>query len=102
MQITIRLFATLRQLAGWKEQTLEVPEDSTVADALAEIDRRFPQLTVANRTIYVAVNQEYARGEQLLQEGDEVAIFPPVSGGQGSLSRVNPLTKPGCRSTDRL
>ena len=82
MQITIRLFATLRQMAGWKQQTLEVPEGATVAGALAEIDRRYPQMVLTNRTIYVAVNQEYARSEQLLREGDELAIFPPVSGGQ--------------------
>ncbi len=36
---------------------------------------------MTKRTFYVAVNQEYAKGEQVLHEGDEVAIFPPVSGG---------------------
>ncbi len=81
MKIQVRLFATLRQLAGWPQQALELPSGATVADALAELDRRFPQLTVSTRTIYVAVNQEYARGTQPLQEGDELAIFPPVSGG---------------------
>lgn len=81
MQINVRLFATLRQLAGWPKQTLDLPTDATVADALAELDRRFPQLTVTKRTIYVAVNQEYARPTQQLHAGDEVALFPPVSGG---------------------
>lgn len=81
MQIQVRLFATLRQLAGWPKQVIELPEGSTVADALAELDRRYPQLAMSKRTIYVALNQEYARGTQILHEGDEVAIFPPVSGG---------------------
>ena len=81
MQIRVRLFATLRQLAGWAQQTLELSEGATVADALAELDRRYPQLTVTTRTIYVAVNQEYAKTTQLLHAGDEVALFPPVSGG---------------------
>jgi molybdopterin converting factor subunit 1 len=81
MQINIRLFATLRQLAGWPQQVLELPEGATVADALAELDRRYPELTIARRSIYVAVNQEYARGTQVLNEGDEMALFPPVSGG---------------------
>jgi sulfur-carrier protein len=81
MQIHVRLFATLRQLAGWPQQALEVPEGATVADALAELDRRYPQLTVTTRTIYVAVNQEYAKGTQVLHPGDELALFPPVSGG---------------------
>lgn len=81
MQIQVRLFATLRQLAGWPKQTLELPEEATVADALVELDRLYPELTVTKRTIYVAVNQEYARGTQVLRTGDELALFPPVSGG---------------------
>ncbi len=81
MLINVRLFATLRQLAGWAKQQIELPAGATVADALAELDRHYPHLTVGKRTIYVAVNQEYARPAQPLQEGDEVAIFPPVSGG---------------------
>lgn len=81
MQIRVRLFATLRQLAGWAHQPLDLPEGATVAEALGELDRRYPQLTVTTRTIYVAVNQEYAKNTQLLHAGDELALFPPVSGG---------------------
>lgn len=81
MQIQVRLFATLRQLAGWSQQPLELPEGATLDDALAAIDARYPALTIGKRTFYAAVNQEYAKGDQVLREGDEVAIFPPVSGG---------------------
>ncbi|GIV72826.1 MULTISPECIES: molybdopterin converting factor subunit 1 [Caldilinea] len=81
MQIQVRLFATLRQLAGWSQQTIEVPEGTTLEQALAIIDERFPALTISKRTFYAAVNQEYAKGDQVLHAGDEVAIFPPVSGG---------------------
>lgn len=81
MQIQVRLFATLRQLAGWSQQTIEVPEGITLEQALAIIDERFPALTIGKRTFYAAVNQEYAKGDQVLHAGDEVAIFPPVSGG---------------------
>lgn len=81
MQIHVRLFATLRQLAGWSKQTLDLPAGATLNDALATIDERFPALTISQRTFYAAVNQEYAKGDQILREGDEVAIFPPVSGG---------------------
>lgn len=81
MQIQVRLFATLRQLAGWSQQPLELSAGATLDDALAAIDQRFPALTISRRTFYAAVNQEYAKGEQVLHDGDEVAIFPPVSGG---------------------
>jgi molybdopterin converting factor subunit 1 len=86
MQIRVRLFATLRQLAGWSQGTIELPPGATVADGLQELDRRSPELTVKTRTIYVAVNQEYARPTQELHDGDELALFPPVSGGSNTIS----------------
>lgn len=82
MNVRVRLFATLRQQAGWAQQSIELPDGATLADALAAVDRAVPTLNLPRRTVYVAVNQEYARGAQVLREGDEVAIFPPVSGGQ--------------------
>jgi molybdopterin converting factor subunit 1 len=81
MEVQIRLFATLRHQAGWSQQALTLPAGATLRDALAEIDRQYPGLSIGTRTFYAAVNQEYAKGEQALHEGDEVAIFPPVSGG---------------------
>ncbi|HHY54238.1 MAG TPA: molybdopterin converting factor subunit 1 [Chloroflexi bacterium] len=86
MQIQVRLFATLRQLAGWSQQPLELPAGATLDEALAAIDQRYPMLTIGQRTFYAAVNQEYAKGDQVLRDGDEVAIFPPVSGGRDSLA----------------
>lgn len=81
MEVQVRLFATLRQQAGWSHQGLTLPDGATLRDALAEIDRQYPGLSISTRTFYAAINQEYAKGEQVLREGDEVAIFPPVSGG---------------------
>ena len=86
MQITVRLFATLRQIAGWASQPLEVPEGATLREALAAVDARYPQLSIGTRTYYAAINQEYAKGDQVLHAGDELAIFPPVSGGAEAAS----------------
>lgn len=96
MQIRVRLFATLRQLAGWSQQPLELPEGATLDDALVAIDRRYPALTISRRTFYAAVNQAYAKGDQELHDGDEVAIFPPVSGGSDASSEVQG-TREACR-----
>ncbi|MBX3011733.1 MAG: molybdopterin converting factor subunit 1 [Caldilineaceae bacterium] len=81
MQVKVLLFATLRQLAGWKEQAIELPNDATLGDLLAYLTAAQPQLNLVQRTIYAAVNEEYAKKERPLQEKDVVAIFPPVSGG---------------------
>lgn len=83
MQIVVRLFATLRQQAGWKEQRFEVPAGATVADILAVTNAHTPALNLEERTLYAAVNMEYAQADRVLVEGDEVAFFPPVSGGAG-------------------
>lgn len=61
MQVRIRLFATLRQLAGWAEERMDLAEGATVRDALASLDSRYPHLGITTRTFYVAVNQEYAK-----------------------------------------
>ncbi|MCB0199759.1 MAG: molybdenum cofactor biosynthesis protein MoaE, partial [Anaerolineae bacterium] len=55
---------------------------ATVADLLAVLAVDFPALPTASGTIYAAVNKAYAREDAVLHDRDEVAFFPPVSGGQ--------------------
>ena len=81
MQVTVKLFATLRHAAGWGSRTVDLEPGATVDDLLATLAAMDEKLGSEGRTLYAAVNQEYATGDQVLQDGDEVAIFPPVSGG---------------------
>jgi molybdopterin converting factor subunit 1 len=81
MEVTVRLFATLRQEAGWSQKGVVVPEGSTVHDLLAHLDDQEDGVRTSGRPVYAAVNREYAKPERVLEAGDEVAIFPPVSGG---------------------
>jgi MoaE-MoaD fusion protein len=78
MEVTVRLFAMLRERAGAPELTLELPNGARVRDALASA-----QLAALADGIplVMAVNREYADGEQVLDPGDELALIPPVSGG---------------------
>src|ERR687897_3214290 len=73
MRVTVKLFAGLRERAGWGERKLE-------AASVAEV---WPQLGLGEEPagLLYAVNQEYADRSAALSEGDEVAIIPPVSGG---------------------
>lgn len=80
MQITVRLFATLRQEAGWAQREMALPEGATLDDLLAALAAD-GGLTLTDRSAYAAVNREYARRGHVLQHGDVVALFPPVSGG---------------------
>jgi molybdopterin converting factor subunit 1 len=80
MQIDVLLFASYADALGAPNVALSVDEGATVADLLA----RLAQLPGAERlppSPLVAVNQRYARGDQRLAAGDEVAVIPPVAGG---------------------
>jgi molybdopterin converting factor subunit 1 len=76
MNVTVRLFAGLRERAGTAEVALELPDGARVSDALARMEPLIRDIPVV-----MAVNQEYAENEQSLAPGDELALIPPVSGG---------------------
>jgi molybdopterin synthase catalytic subunit/molybdopterin converting factor small subunit len=76
VQVSVRLFAGLRQRAGRDSVALELPEGASVGDAL----RALSDVTGGTPCV-LAVNRVYAGEEQTLQAGDELALIPPVSGG---------------------
>src|SRR4051795_9041024 len=83
MEVTVRLFAMLRERAGAREVTLSLPDGARVSDALAELGSIAEGLPLV-----MAVNREYAPEDDVLDEGDELALIPPVSGGEAALQHV--------------
>ena len=81
MRITVRLFARLRDIAGAAELTREAPPGATVASVWRDLVAEFPELGKYERSMSSAVNTDYARMDQGVGDGDEVAFLPPVSGG---------------------
>ena len=81
MKIHIKLFASVREIVGQKELILEVPDGMTASALPQQLAAQYPRLRTLVSFLKVAVNQEYADGERVLAEGDEVALLPPVSGG---------------------
>jgi len=84
MEVTVRLFAMLRERAGAGEIALELPEGARVRDALARLGTLAEGLPLV-----LAVNREYAPEDQVLDPGDELALIPPVSGGDPTAERVH-------------
>ena len=80
MEIRIRLFAGLRDLAGTGNITLALEDDARVADALTALTAHLPALELPDGLTF-AVNQHYVAATTLLRDGDELALIPPVSGG---------------------
>ena len=81
MQITVMLFATLKDQAGTQRVPVEIEPGASVRELKSLLGRRYPALEPHLGSVLVAINSEYAFGEDSLQEGAEVALFPPVSGG---------------------
>ena len=81
MKITVRLFAALADAARAREKAMELPAGATVQGAWAALREQNEQLERFERSMLCAVNAEYAALDAPLRDGDEVAFFPPVSGG---------------------
>jgi molybdopterin converting factor subunit 1 len=81
MRVTIRLFARLRDIAGAAELSREATAGDTIGSLWRRLVSEYPELAGYERSISTAVNADYARMDQPLRDGDEVAFLPPVSGG---------------------
>ena len=81
MRVTVRLFARLKDIAGAPELQRDVPDPSTLADVWAELAHDFPAMAPYRGSVSGARNAEYARMDQPVADGDEIAFLPPVSGG---------------------
>ena len=81
MRVTVRLFARLRDIAGTAELTRDIAQGATIRSVWRQLAGEYPELVNYERSISSAVNADYARMDQVLSEGDEVAFLPPVSGG---------------------
>jgi molybdopterin converting factor subunit 1 len=88
MQVNVLLFAALAERADRRALTVHLEESATVSTLLEEIGRQHPELTDLLPSCFVSVNQEYAHAETKIQDGDEIAILPPVSGGENERFQI--------------
>jgi molybdopterin converting factor subunit 1 len=80
MNITVKFFALGRELIGASAVTLTLEEGASVQDAVAHIQAEHPNFA-SLPSFLTAVNTRYAERTVLLNNNDELAIIPPVSGG---------------------
>jgi len=81
------LFASYREAAGVGHIELDLPLGAKVRDAIAEIAKRHPLIT-EGRKVVIARNRDYVTPDEPLADGDEVALIPPVSGGDAGIPAV--------------
>ncbi len=95
MQLRVKLFATLRDRVKAREVTVELKDGATVATLRDKLVADYPAVEPSLPTCVVSVNQEFAFADTPLHAGDEVALFPPVSGGADApapptITRITP------------
>jgi MoaE-MoaD fusion protein len=94
MNVRVRFFAGMRERVGKNEVAVELPGAADVAALQAHLAANYPALHLDQQRFTVTVNRSFARPDHVLQEGDEVALIPPVSGGsaaRGASSRAKPF-----------
>ena len=81
MHGTVKFFAALREAVGRSEVEWDLAEGATVEALITYLQGTVPGLTSWAGRAWIAVNRSYAAPDAQLHDGDEVALFPPVSGG---------------------
>ena len=81
MRCEVLLFAQLAEDIGEDRLTVDLPEGATAGDALAALADAHAPIGRMRENLALAVNERYCSGDQLLSDGDTIALIPPVSGG---------------------
>jgi molybdopterin converting factor small subunit len=81
MRLHVRFYSYFKELAGCAEADTLLPAGATVENLLRQLYGRFPRLAPMERSTLVAVGVEYQGRGYVLNDGDEVSLFPPVQGG---------------------
>jgi len=84
-KVRVRFFARLADVAGTRVAELDLGEGLTAGDAYRLLCGKYPAMEGLKGSLMYAVNAEYVSAEQPLQDGDELALIPPVSGGSNAV-----------------
>jgi len=81
ISVRVLFFGGAKDITGTSSIELSIPSPATLTDAKTLLIERFPGLERFGRSLLFAVNQEYAAPDKAIKSNDELAVFPPVSGG---------------------
>jgi MoaE-MoaD fusion protein len=90
--VRVLIFGSARDAVGFDEVEFRLPAPYTAANAREQLLEQYPALKRFGKSLLLAVNQEYAKPDLQISEGDELALFPPVSGGSRPGSAGLPAT----------
>ena len=81
MKLNVKFYASCREQTGIQATVLEVSDTFSTLNLIEILVEMYPDLKKGIHEVTLAVNKKYIRGEVILNDGDEVALIPPISGG---------------------
>ena len=81
MKVTISFYSYFKDLTGADRITETVPPGTTLGEVFSMVAEKFPRLAPMRKSTLMAVGVNYREQAYVLQDGDEVSLFPPVQGG---------------------
>ncbi|HZD96378.1 MAG TPA: molybdenum cofactor biosynthesis protein MoaE [Candidatus Sulfotelmatobacter sp.] len=88
MRVKVLLFGQLKDIVGRPEESLDLQPGARLASVMSHYADRYPSFRGLSNSIACSINQEYAQGTAVLQDGDEVGLLPPVSGGKSETKEL--------------
>ncbi len=83
IEVRVLFFGAARDVVGQREVMLSLNGPAKASGALEQVLEVYPALRRFGRSLLIAINEEYAPADREVHSGDELALFPPVSGGLG-------------------
>src|SRR5664280_2606987 len=102
MQVRVLYLGMLRDLAGRERELVQLSDGARLSDLYAELQQRIPKLQDFRNAIALSINYEYSDGAAVLQDNDEVALIPPVSGGKADEDATAEIPLPLISEHSRL
>ena len=81
IRITVLYFANVKDITGVKKETMNLTPDTSIKKLLTNISSKYPAIKSMLDVVKISVNYKMMEMNTILNDGDEVALLPPVSGG---------------------
>ncbi len=81
VNVKVKFFASARDVVGSKQIEMDIKKGSKTKDVLETLIDKYPGLNDLKDQLILAVNKQTGKRDKVLEEGDEIAVLPPVSGG---------------------
>lgn len=82
MKVKVKYFAVCREMFNRDEEEMELPDGAILMDILKRLEEEWPEIPEYYEVMQMSVNWEYATEQTKLSDGDEIALIPPVTGGE--------------------